>query len=131
MEIYLGAASFVNFLIREHEKDFGLTGTNLSTIVLWLLPNAKSFSISAAYRDEKDCGSIPIDDEELMNIFGKKDYNTIIRECKRELIDKEKRVISHCPVSRDPKICGNMQVEMDMKEKGKKMFYCHLEPLLL
>lgn len=125
MEIYLGVVSFVNFL-KEHRRSFSLMGTDLSLIVLYLPGTQKDFEITCADRDPKDCGFIPVNDETLMNIFGQKEYNAIIRECRKMYKNEQNLFIPHCAVSLDPNKIGKLHIEIPINDKEIKAFYCHL-----
>jgi len=139
MRIYLGVASFLRFL-EDSKKDYRLQGSDLSIIALWLplnsIPSVQPFEISAEYREPDNCGFIATTEETLRKAFGKKDYNFILQNCKKEDCNKEDckdesaddrdRPVSHCPVSLDDARRGNIPVEKDEKD-----FNCRLAPLFL
>jgi hypothetical protein len=115
--IYLGVASFV-YTLKQLDTDFECS---LDGFITLYKPSYYRFTISAANRDNRNCGFIETDNKTVTELFNKSESKTIMQDCVKDY-DDEKHETSHCSISKNEIKRGDILTTVDEIE-----FNCRLE----
>lgn len=120
MDVYLGAASFVNTL-KCLEKVFYFVS---DSHILLCMPDIEphSFFISTTKKVKHDCGYIQTTDAVLDEIFDTDDYKIIVETCKREYNSVTTDIL-HCSIVKKPAKRGKILTIIDKHKFNCRQSY--------